>query len=219
MTTGLERDQALDSCLQARIWWYESKQNIQIPVQVYKIFDQSRRGPTKRPDGGILAKLKAIREKMAESELKKLEESGTDVPGWQKYASKANLHLKADQPGADIARDVSANGSVAGSTVGGDGSGDTGVTGGDAATSPSGRRVSNAGGGSAPYPEQFQAIIEAVTTGKPIAGVKEIPDTVLRPSVSTPSFLSSYYPPLPLPFIFFNPPGTSSWGSHSSAES
>ena len=189
MTTGLERDQALDSCLQARIWWYESKQKIQIPVQVYKIFDQSRRGPTKRPDGGILAKLKAIREKMAESELKKLEESGNDVPGWQKYASKANLHLKADEPGADIARDVSANGSVAGSTAGGDGSADAGATGGDSA-SPSSRRVSNAGGGSAPYPEHFQAIIEAVTTGKPIAGVKEIPDTVLRPTVST--FLLSF---------------------------
>jgi hypothetical protein len=41
---------------------------------------------------------------------------------------------------------------------------------------------SNTGDG-APYPENFQALIEAVTTGKPIPGIKEIPDTVVRPPV------------------------------------
>jgi hypothetical protein len=43
---------------------------------------------------------------------------------------------------------------------------------------------SNTGDG-APYPENFQALIEAVTLGKPIPGIKEIPDTVVRPPVST----------------------------------
>lgn len=39
-------------------------------------------------------------------------------------------------------------------------------------------------GDGAPYPEDFQALVEAVTTGKPIPGIKEIPDTVVRPPVS-----------------------------------
>ncbi len=145
-----------------------------------------------------MAKVKAIREKMAESELKKLEENGAGVPGWQKYASKANLHIKADQPGADIERDISANGSVVGLTTGGNSAADgtneggvgagagTGAGRGTTSSTPAVAGSSGGGGGGngAPYPEQFQAIIEAVTTGKPIAGVKEIPDTVLRPSVS-----------------------------------
>jgi hypothetical protein len=38
-------------------------------------------------------------------------------------------------------------------------------------------------GDGAPYPDNFQALIEAVTLGKPIPGIKEIPDTVVRPPV------------------------------------
>jgi hypothetical protein len=38
--------------------------------------------------------------------------------------------------------------------------------------------------GGAPYPENFQALIEAVTTGKPIPGIRESPNTVVRPPVS-----------------------------------
>ncbi|KAK4150126.1 hypothetical protein C8A00DRAFT_18290 [Chaetomidium leptoderma] len=41
-------------------------------------------------------------------------------------------------------------------------------------------------GDGAPYPENFQALIEAVTMGKPIPGIKEIPDTVVRPPGVTP---------------------------------
>lgn len=48
--------------------------------------------------------------------------------------------------------------------------------------------------GGAPYPENFQALIEAVTMGKPIPGIREIPDTVVRPPVST--YLAIY--PVPL---------------------
>lgn len=48
-------------------------------------------------------------------------------------------------------------------------------------------------GDGAPYPENFQALIEAVTLGKPIPGIKEIPDTVVRPPVSF-SFFGSFNP-------------------------
>lgn len=57
-------------------------------------------------------------------------------------------------------------------------------------------------GDGAPYPENFQALIEAVTLGKPIPGIKEIPDTVVRPPVSsslqgpTPCALSPSLPTL-----------------------
>ncbi|KAL2116841.1 hypothetical protein VTJ04DRAFT_9009 [Mycothermus thermophilus] len=37
-----------------------------------------------------------------------------------------------------------------------------------------------------PYPENFQAIVEAVTQGKPIPGIREIPDIVERPPGVTP---------------------------------
>ncbi|KAK3293270.1 uncharacterized protein B0H64DRAFT_403900 [Chaetomium fimeti] len=48
-----------------------------------------------------------------------------------------------------------------------------------------GANHNNTGDG-APYPENFQALIEAVTMGKPIPGIKEIPDTVVRPPGVTP---------------------------------
>ncbi|EGS23886.1 uncharacterized protein CTHT_0005950 [Thermochaetoides thermophila DSM 1495] len=35
--------------------------------------------------------------------------------------------------------------------------------------------------GGAPYPEDFQALVEAVTQGKPIPGIREIPNKVVRP--------------------------------------
>lgn len=38
-------------------------------------------------------------------------------------------------------------------------------------------------GEDAPYPAHFQAIIEAVTMGKPVPGVREIPNTVVRQPV------------------------------------
>ena len=43
---------------------------------------------------------------------------------------------------------------------------------------------STAEGQDAPYPERFKAVIEAVTTGKPVPGVKEIPNTVVSQPVS-----------------------------------
>lgn len=40
--------------------------------------------------------------------------------------------------------------------------------------------ISSAGGDQVPYPEQFAAIIKAVQSGKPIEGIVEIPDIVVR---------------------------------------
>lgn len=53
------------------------------------------------------------------------------------------------------------------------------------------------GGQEAPYPEHFKAVIEAVTLGKPVPGVREIPSTVIRQPVSCfmshSSFLTSLF--------------------------
>ncbi|KAK0634525.1 hypothetical protein B0T17DRAFT_8657 [Bombardia bombarda] len=55
----------------------------------------------------------------------------------------------------------------------------------DPSKKASDHRVQETGGGGAPYPESFQAIIEAVTTGKSVPGVREIPNTVVRqPGIS-----------------------------------
>ena len=45
----------------------------------------------------------------------------------------------------------------------------------------------NANGG-VPYPDNFQALIEAVTQGKPIPGIREIPNVVVRPPVRIPLY-------------------------------
>ena len=40
--------------------------------------------------------------------------------------------------------------------------------------------------GETPYPERFNALVELVTSGTPIPGIKHIPDTVVRQPVSFP---------------------------------
>ncbi|AEO71536.1 17e5f134-1afb-4707-ba2f-992fd7785928 [Thermothielavioides terrestris] len=51
-------------------------------------------------------------------------------------------------------------------------------------------------GDTAPYPEDFQNLVDAVLTGKPIPGIKEIPDKVVRPPGITP-FGKMKAPPKP----------------------
>lgn len=46
------------------------------------------------------------------------------------------------------------------------------------------RGAAGEGDQDAPYPEHFKAVIEAVTLGKPVPGVREIPSTVIRQPVS-----------------------------------
>ena len=38
----------------------------------------------------------------------------------------------------------------------------------------------------APYPISFSQIVELITSGEPIPGIKEVPDTVLEGQVSQP---------------------------------
>ena len=39
----------------------------------------------------------------------------------------------------------------------------------------------------APYPTSFSQIVELITSGKPIPGIKEVPDTVLEGQSSQPT--------------------------------
>lgn len=53
-----------------------------------------------------------------------------------------------------------------------------------------GRGGGKEGGQDAPYPEHFKSVIEAVTTGKPVPGVRDIPSTVVRQPVSVSPLLA-----------------------------
>ena len=183
ITKGLDRPQALQALLQARLWWYQSKKDYTIQLPQYRAYEAARQQHEpdfKSPDGGILAKLNAIRKHMSESEEKRLAEDAAKVPGWQKYARKANLQLKADQEGAEIQDDSASIVGLSAESRGIDGD----------ATADKGGIPANSGGASgeaaetAPYPEKFKHIAEAVVSGKQIPGVKLIPDTVIRPLVS-----------------------------------
>ncbi len=139
---GFNRQKALSTTLQARIWWYRSRFNTDIDRASYEAFSNSN--PSSSPDASILSKLEEIQERMGGGPSGSAGQSqGQNIPAWQLNAPKVDLSKKADD----------------------------------------GANHSNTGDG-APYPENFQALIEAVTTGKPIPGIKEIPDTVVRPPVS-----------------------------------
>jgi hypothetical protein len=141
---GFNRQKALSTTLQARIWWYKSRFNTDIDRASYEAYSAS--DPlSSSPDASILAKLQEIQERMGGSGSGSNSQSqNQNIPAWQLNAPKVDLSKKADD--------------AAGHANAGDG---------------------------APYPENFQALIEAVTMGKPIPGIKEIPDTVVRPPVST----------------------------------
>lgn len=139
-TDGFTRQKALSTTLQARIWWYRSRFNIEIDRTLYESYSASHQQSC--PDGVILAKLDEIQQRMNGAAPSPSSSSDQNIPAWQLNAPKVDLSKKADD----------------------------------------GANHSNTGDG-APYPENFQALIEAVTTGKPIPGIKEIPDTVVRPPV------------------------------------
>jgi hypothetical protein len=143
---GFNRQKALSTTLQARIWWYKSRFNTDIDRASYEAYSASD-PHSSSPDASILAKLQEIQERMGGnggSNQGGQSQSGSgNIPAWQLNAPKVDLSKKADD----------------------------------------GASHANAGDG-APYPENFQALIEAVTMGKPIPGIKEIPDTVVRPPVS-----------------------------------
>ena len=144
LSNSFERQKALGVTLQARIWWYKSKFNIDIDRTAYEDFASSRRqvdgaaaaaGPV---DSSLLDKMEDIQRRMGSVP----DTTSGNLPAWMVEApQKVDLNKKAD------------DGAV---------------------------RDAQAGGGNAPYPAHFQAIIEAVTTGKSVPGVREIPNTVVR---------------------------------------
>ncbi|KAL1841404.1 hypothetical protein VTJ49DRAFT_7081 [Mycothermus thermophilus] len=169
---GFHRQRSLSMALQARIWWYTSRFNLQIDHTAYLAYTLTN--PSSSPDARILARLEEIAQRMASINASTSGEASSstapatsstatasssqpaaaadsspsaaqNIPSWQLNAPKVDLSKKADDAGVHSA-------------------------------APDGT----------PYPENFQAIVEAVTLGKPIPGIKEIPDIVERPPGITP---------------------------------
>ncbi|KAK4237642.1 hypothetical protein C8A03DRAFT_44525 [Achaetomium macrosporum] len=142
---GFMRQKALGTTLQARIWWYKSRFDLDIDRISYEAYSTSH--PSTSPDGAILAKLEEIQQRMglgASSSSSTTGQTQTqNIPAWQLNAPKVDLSKKADD------------------------------------------RASHTGDG-APYPSDFEALVEAITTGKPVPNTKKIPDTIIRPPGITP---------------------------------
>ncbi|KAK3315137.1 hypothetical protein B0H66DRAFT_564612 [Apodospora peruviana] len=140
---GFDREKALGISLQARIWWYKSRLDVEIDRAAYEAY-LAAADPSAHlcPDPSLLIKVGDIQQRMASAT------AAPALPSWQLQAPKVDPNKKAD----------------------------------DGASSHDGK----GGGQDAPYPDHFQAIIEAVTTGKPVPGVREIPNIVVRPAGITP---------------------------------
>jgi hypothetical protein len=140
---GFMRQKALGTTLQARIWWYKSRFNLDIDRIAYEAYCTSH--PSTSPDGAILAKLEDIQRRMGLGAPASSSTTGQtqpqNIPAWQLNAPKVDLSKKADD------------------------------------------RASPTGDG-APYPSDFEALVEAITMGKPVPNTKKIPDTIIRPRVS-----------------------------------
>lgn len=147
LSNTFERQKALGVTLQARIWWYKSKFNVEIDRTAYEDY-VSTTSHTPSIDSTLLDKIDDIQRRMGTT-------SGPvitgNLPAWMVEApQKVDLSAKADDGGAP-------------------------------------REGGGGRGSSAPYPAHFQAIIEAVTTGKTVPGVRDIPNTVVRQEVGPPS--------------------------------
>ncbi|KAM7222028.1 hypothetical protein V8F06_002533, partial [Rhypophila decipiens] len=154
LNPGYDRQTALGISLQARIWWYKSRLDIQIDRTAYENYIQQQQpvaanssSPPPCPDPSLLTQIQEIQERMAAVAAK------PDLPAWQLQAPKVDPNKKAEDGLSNHQSSSSA-----------------------AATA----------GEDAPYPAHFQAIIEAVTMGKPVPGVREIPNTVVRQPGITP---------------------------------
>lgn len=145
LSNTFERQKALGVTLQARIWWYKSKFNVEIDRAAYESYTSSSTSqPPSSIDSALLDKIDDIQRRMGTTTT-----TGPvtgNLPAWMVEAPrKVDLSAKADDGGATAAP--------------------------------------REGGGAAPYPAHFQAIIEAVTTGKTVPGVRDIPNTVVRQEV------------------------------------
>lgn len=144
LSNTFERQKALGVTLQARIWWYKSKFNVEIDRTAYESYITTTTTPSSI-DSALLDKIDDIQRRMGTTTT-----TGPvtgNLPAWMVEApQKVDLSAKADDGGA----------------------------------------APREGGGAAPYPAHFQAIIEAVTTGKTVPGVRDIPNTVVRQEVGSP---------------------------------
>lgn len=165
LSNSFERQKALGVTLQARIWWYASRQSITIDRAAYESWSSSSSNSGGvSVDAALLEKISEIQTRMGISSSSPASEAGNgdggsgSLPAWMVSApQKVDLAKKADDG--------------AGAEHGGSNS-----------------------GGEAPYPAHFQAIIEAVTTGQPVAGVREIPNTVVRQAVSFSFLFPPFHP-------------------------
>lgn len=123
---------AASTSLQARIWWFSTKQGVLITPDSYSAHLASH-PDTSTPEPAILARIEDVQRRMGMK-------GESNVPSWQVHAPKADLRVKASD----------------------------------------GVERGEGGEGDAPYPEQFRAVIEAVTQGKAVPGIKEIPNTLVR---------------------------------------
>ncbi|KAK0651510.1 hypothetical protein B0T16DRAFT_404076 [Cercophora newfieldiana] len=150
LSNSFERQKALGVTLQARIWWYQSRHATTIDRSAYETWTSTSSNPS-TVDQDLLDKVEDIQRRM-----------GIVAP-----APSVGGSGNGNGAGGLPEWMVSAPRRV-----------DLGVKADDGVGR--GEAVQGAGGEGAPYPAHFQAIIEAVTTGKPVAGVKEIPNTVVR---------------------------------------
>ncbi|KAK3997173.1 hypothetical protein QBC44DRAFT_338963 [Cladorrhinum sp. PSN332] len=144
------RRKILDTILQTRIWWYQSRTNATIDLNSYLAFTSAN--PRTNPDQEILKKTEWIYNQLKARSAPQDQQASSsssssqpdpDIPAWQLQAPKLDLSKKADDHEARPTEGV-------------------------------------------PYPDRFQAIIDAVTTGKQIEGIREIPNTVVRQEGITP---------------------------------
>ncbi|KAK1832750.1 hypothetical protein QBC39DRAFT_256002 [Podospora conica] len=145
LSNSFERQKALGVTLQARIWWYKSKFNVEIDRAAYEDYTttHNQTAPPPAIDSALLDKIDDIQRRMGSSPAGAGAAITGNLPAWMVEApQKVDLAKKADDGAA--------------------------------------REAAAASGGSAPYPAHFQAIIEAVTTGKTVPGVRDIPNTVVR---------------------------------------
>ncbi|KAK4461165.1 hypothetical protein QBC42DRAFT_270705 [Cladorrhinum samala] len=164
------RRKLLDTVLQTRIWWYQSRTGTSINLNDYLSYSCSSPNPNPpSPDQEILKKTEWIYQQLQarlspssnenegttphpeteQQQQQQQQADGPEIPAWQLQAPKLDLSKKAE----DHESRTSSSSSP-----------DAGV----------------------PYPDKFQAIVDAVTTGKQIEGIKEIPNTVVRKEGITP---------------------------------
>lgn len=146
----------LDTILHSRIWWYASKFGVQIAWDAYTAW--SPKHPASCPDAAILKKSEWIYTNLKKKSAAASDSSSEDAVGKQQKPDVEIPSWQLSAPKADLSRKADDDdGSEA------------------RATTPTGA-----------YPDKFQALVEAVTAGKTVPGIRQIPNTVVRQDGITP---------------------------------